>query len=312
MPEQNLSQTRVVDPILSTHARGYRQAEMIGHLLLPYADVGMYGGQVIEFDDSAFDVYNTVRAPGTNIPRVIYGHSGKPYAIIPSGLQAVVPRQRLIDGNAVPGIDLKARGVNVVLRAHALAHEVRCATLVLNDANYDNDHKVTLAAGAEWSHANSDPAGDIETGKEAIRQSIGIYPNTLMLPAAAMKNCRTNASLLDRASSVNIKKINLDALKQIFEVDSILVGAAVAKSAGVKGDVWGTSAVLAYVSPGAQVDANIEEPSFGYSYRIQGMPMVEPYRWDADSDSWVATVHNDATPVLAGMGAGYLIKRAGL
>ena len=36
MPEQNLSQTRVVDPILSTHARGYRQAEMIGHLLLPY------------------------------------------------------------------------------------------------------------------------------------------------------------------------------------------------------------------------------------------------------------------------------------
>lgn len=312
MPEMNLSQTRVVDPILTTHARGYRQAEMIGHLLLPYADVAMYGGQVIEFDDSAFDVYATDRAPGTNLQRVIYGYAGKPYAIIPNGLQAVVPRQRVIDAAAGPGINLKSRSVNMVLRALALAHEVRTAALVLNDANYDTDHKVTLASGAEWSHADSDPAGDIETGKEAIRTSIGIYPNTLVLPASALRQCRTNASLLSRASSVNIKKINLDALKQIFEVDNILVGAAVAKSAGVKGDVWGTSAVLAYVSPGAAVDANIEEPSFGYTYRMQGMPMVEPYYWDQSCDSWVATVHNDATPVLAGMGAGYLIKRAGL
>lgn len=45
MPAQMTpGQTRVVDPILSDHARGYRQAELVAPSLFPFADVSAYGG----------------------------------------------------------------------------------------------------------------------------------------------------------------------------------------------------------------------------------------------------------------------------
>lgn len=47
-------QVRVVDPILSEHARGYRQAQLVATALFPFADVAAYGGQVIEFGKESF------------------------------------------------------------------------------------------------------------------------------------------------------------------------------------------------------------------------------------------------------------------
>ena len=104
----------------------------------------------------------------------------------------------------------------------------------------------------------------------------------------------------------------LDLLRQIFEIENIVVGSGVvAGDDNAFGDVWGTSAVLAYVSPGADVNANIEEPSYGYGYRIEGMPLVEQPYWDNSAKSWIYGVSNDATPVLSGMAAGFLIQGAG-
>ena len=41
MPQQNPSQARQVDPILSRHARGYRQADHVGSKLFPLAPVAV-------------------------------------------------------------------------------------------------------------------------------------------------------------------------------------------------------------------------------------------------------------------------------
>lgn len=310
---QNLAQTRVVDPILSEHARGYRQAELIAPALFPFADVNAYGGKVIEFGKESFKVFNSKRAPGAATKRVTFGYEGKPYAIVPSALEAVVPRERMLDASQVPGIDLASRAVNIVLRSQLLEFEVDAAALATNASNYDTDHKVALTGTDKWTDAdNSDPAGDIEAGKEAIRASIGLYPNTLMLSAKAFSACKKNLKLIDRSANTGIRKVTLDLLRQIFEVENIVVGSGiVAADSGAFGDVWGTSAVLAYVSPGSSASANNEEPSYGYGYRIAGMPLVEKPYWDPNAKSWVYGVSNDATPVLSGMTAGYLIQGAG-
>lgn len=310
--QQNLAQTRVVDPILSEHARGFRQAQLIASALFPYADVAAYGGQVIEFDKSAFRVYNSKRAPGAATKRIQFGYEGKPYSIVPSALEAPVPRERMRDASQVPGINLGARAVNTVLRSMLLEHEVAAAAIATNADNYDNDHKVALTGSDVWSDDDSDPAGDIETGKEAIRSTIGVYPNTLMLSARAFASCRRHTKLIARSSDHGIRKVTLDLLRQIFEVENIVVGGGVvAGDDDAFGDVWGTAAVLAYVSPGADVNANIEEPSYGYTYRIEGHPLVEVPYWDNNAKSWIYGVSHDATPVLTGMAAGYLIGGAG-
>lgn len=313
MTQLNPAQQRVIDPILSTHARGYRQAELVASALFPFADVGQYGGNVIEFGKESFRVYNSKRAPGSATKRITFGYQGKPYAIQPRALEAVVPREWMRDASQVPGINLATKAVNTVLRSQLLEYEVDAAAIATNPSNYDNNHKVTLGSGMVWSNANSDPAGDIETGREAIRDSVGLYPNTLLLSATAIKSCRRHPKLIDRSANTGIRKVTLDLLREIFEVDRIVVGGGVVASGqnDTFGDVWGNAAILAYVSPGADVNANIEEPSYGYGYRIEGMPMVEEPYWDQNAKSWVYGVSNDSTPVLAGMQAGYLITNAG-
>ncbi len=313
MPAQMTpGQTRVVDPILSDHARGYRQAELVAPSLFPFADVSAYGGKVIEFGKESFKVYNSKRAPGTNTKRVRFGYEGKPYAIVPSALEVPVPRESMRDASAVPGINLATRAVNIALRSQLLEYEVDAAAIATAAANYDNNHKVALTGTDVWTNDASDPAGDIEAGKEAVRSSIGLYPNTLLLSAKAFSACKRNVKLIDRTANTGIRKVTLDLLRQIFEIENIVVGSGVvAGDDNAFGDVWGTSAVLAYVSPGADVNANIEEPSYGYGYRIEGMPLVEQPYWDNSAKSWIYGVSNDATPVLSGMAAGFLIQGAG-
>ena len=313
MTQQNLAQTRVVDPILSEHARGYRQAQLVALTLFPFADVDQYGGKVIEFGKESFKVYNSSRAPGSVTKRIDLGYQGKDYSITPSALEALVPREQMVDAARVPGINLASRKVDMVLRSLLLEYEVKAAAIARNPANYDVDHKVTLTGPDLWSAGTSDPASDVEEAKEAVRSSIGLYPNTLLLPASAHKNLRRHPKIIDRTANTGIRKVTLDLLREIFEVDNIVVGGGVvASDSGAFGDVWGTSAVLAYVSPGSNVEANMEEPSYGYGYRISGMPLIEKPYWENGTKSWVYGVSNDCTPVLSGMSAGYLIQGAGL
>lgn len=307
----NPTQSRVVDPILSEHARGYKQRELIGAALFPRVPVAMYGGKVVEFGKEAFRLYNTKRAPGSNTKRIEFGYEGKAFAIQPSGLEAKVPREWMRDAAVVPGIDLASRATNIVLRAMALSHEYECAQIALAPANYDADHKVALVGADRWTGANSDPSKDIETGKEAVADSIGIEPNTLMLSRKALGALKYHPKLIDRMKYTSVSSITIEMLKNIWEIENIVIGAArVATGANdVFGDVWGSDAWLGYVSTSDV--PNQEEPSYGYTYYIDGHPSVEAPYWDDNAKSWVYGVSDDNSPVLSGMLAGYLIEDAG-
>lgn len=313
MPQMNNSQARVIDPILSEHARGYRQAALIAASLFPLASVSIYGGQVIEFGKEAFKLYSSKRAPGSKVKRITFGYQGKPYSIIPSALDATVPREIMRDASQVPGIDLATRAVNTVLRSLLLEHEYTSAQIARNAANYDADHKVALAGADRWTSPDSDPVGDVEAAKEGVRASIGVRPNTIEISASALSALKKHPDLLARASQTGIKVVNLELLRAVFEIPNIVIGEAlIAAEDDSFGDVWGDDVVVAYVAetqPG--VNANMEEPSYGYTYVIEGMPMVEVPRWDGDARSWIYGVSHDNTPVLSGMTAGYLIQNAG-
>lgn len=315
MPQQNLNQNRVIDPILSTQARGFKQANLVGRVLFPLAPVAAYGGQVIEFGKEAFRLYNTKRAPGAATKRLDLGHVGRPYTIVPSALEAKVPYELMRDATQVPGINLASRAVNTVLRAMNLEHEVACATAATTLANYPVSNRITLAGATRWTQAGSTPVDHVMTGREAIRQNIGMYPNVLLLSARTFRALKTNTDILNRLSTSGTRVVTADLLATIFEVDQVVIGAATVATgaADTLGDVWGNDAVLAYVAPdGGDLGANAEEPAFGYTYLIEGMPSVdEPYQ-DRNARSWIYGVTFDNTPVLAGMAAGYLIKDAGL
>ena len=319
MSQQTPGQVRVVDPILSQYARGYRQRGLIGRALCPFAPVAMYGGKIIEFGKESFRLYSSKRSPGSTTKRIQLGYDGKPYSIQPSALEAPVPREHMRDATQVPGIDLGSRASSTVLRALHLEHEYSCAQIARNAANYDVNHKVALVGTDRWTSATSKPVEDIMTGREAIRASIGVYPNTLEISATTLSALKQHPDLVGRTANNVLRTVTIDTLKAVFEVANIVIGeAVVADAQDAFGDIWGNDTVLAYV-PENGTDAgatdglpgNREEPSYGYTYVIEGHPLVEVPYWDNGSKSWIYGVSFDNTPALTGMVAGYLLQNTG-
>lgn len=314
MTQQTLAQSRLIDPILTTHAQGFVRPGNIGRFLFPIVNVASYGGQVIEFNKESFRRYNTKRAPGSATKRITFGYAGKPYAIVPSALEAVVPNENRTDAAAVPGLDLASDAVDVVLDVVELDHEFDCAALARNSALYDNDHKVALVGQDRWRGSSADPSADISVAKEAIRGSIGVRPNLVALSASAFAALEFNESILERLKYTGRDAVTTEILAKLWNVDQVVVGEAVAASGQDDdfGDVWGDDVIVAYVAPAMGSNRrSAARPSYGYTYQITGMPVVRQAYEDRNANSWIYPVSADRTPVLSGMTAGYLIQNAG-
>ena len=314
MTQQTTAQSRVIDPILTTHAQGYVRPGNVAKLLFPVATVMAYGGQVMEFGKEGFRRYNTKRSPGSETKSITFGYAGKPYAILPSALDAVVPRENLNDAAQVPGIDLASDAVDVVLDVMELSHEYDSADLARNAALYDNNHKVTLTGQNRWTGTSGDPTKDVKAASEAIRSSIGVRPNTVILSPSAFSACETNPNIIERLKYTGRDSVTVEMLAKLWNVKTVAVGDAVGATGANDdfGDVWGNDVIVAYVAPPTGGNRrNAARPSYGYTYAIGGMPMVEKPYYANGRKSWIYGVTADMTPVLSGITAGYLIKDAG-
>lgn len=311
----SLKQFRVVDPILSQYARGYRQRELVASALFPIAFVQQYGGNRIQFGKESFRKVNTKRAPGGTVKRVQFGYSGAPYTIIPSDLAAQVPEERLRDASQVPGIDLARRSAGGTLKILQLSHEADAAAIATNPANYGANNKLTLVGAARWTDPDSDPITDIEDAKDQIAGQTGMDPNTLVLSRKASSALRRHPKVVAKLASNVTQIVSLEQLSVILDIPTVRVAGAV-YAEGADDDlnpVWGTDAVLAYVAQGSGdvSDVDQDEPSYGQTYVIEGHPVIYEPRWDADTRSWVYDVAFHQTPLITGALAGFLFKDAG-
>lgn len=303
-----LAQRRVIDPILSNVVQGYRHPEHIGHNLFPRVPVQVAGGKIIEFGKESFKLYSTSRAPGTAFKRMQFGYEGKDYVLENHGLEVPVPREHLRDAAQVPGIDLASRALNSVMSVTSLTLEKAQADLARNAANYDNDHKVTLTSTDQWDDEASTPIADIEAAKEAIRASVGVYPNVMEISAKAFAALKEHADLLEKIKYTQRGVVTADLLAVIFDLDKVVVGKAIAfADDGSTIDVWGKDVVLAYVPPSIN---GREEPSYGYTYTMEGHPLVEVPYWEDSTKSWIYGVGYERAPVLSGITSGFLIVDA--
>lgn len=303
------AQARVIDPILSTHAQGYTNAEMIGHRLFPVVTIPVRGMKVIKFNKDSFRKLNTRRAPGTRSKRVQYGYASNPVALIQDALEGVVPIEHMQDAAKVPGLDLGKGAINQVLDIIGLGREFEIASKVRNPANYAANNKVALSGASKWSDDASDPEGDIKDAREQIRARTGRYPNILEIGAKTFTRLTRHPKIVERFKFTSDKSITAAMLAGLFEVDEIVVGKAVyldendSDDADAK-DVWGNDAVLAYVSKGD----DYRVPSFGYTYRLLGSPAVEKPYFERPEKSWIYPTTEDWSPEMTATDAGFLFQ----
>lgn len=303
------AQRRVIDPILTNVVQGYIHPEHIGMALFPRVPVTVSGGKIIEFDKKAFRLYSTLRAPGTATKRVQFGYDGKPFALENHALEAPVPREHQRDANIVPGIDLATRAINGVMRVESLALEKQQADLARNVASYDANHRQTLAGTDQWSdYANSDPIKDVDDAKEAIRSYTGVYPNTMEISAAVFKVVKEHPKILEKIKYSQRGVVTAEILASVFDIPKVVIGKAIGfDDADAPIDIWGKDVVLAYVPPNP---SGMEEPSYGYTYTMEGHPLVEQPYWENQSKSWIYGTAYERAPVVSGIASGFLIINA--
>ncbi len=311
MPQMTAGQARVIDPILSTVAQGYQNAELVGNALFPVVPVDQRGGKIISFGKEDFQLYNTGRAPGAKTSRVQFGHAAGNYALEQHSLEGLVPFEILQEANQVPGIDYSKVAVMKTQNIIALRNEKAQADLATNAANYAASNKTTLAGTSQWSDytGTSNPSKDIAAAIEVVRSKVGKRANTVLISASVFAALKNHPSIIDRIKYTGRDVVTVELLASLWDVKRVVVGDAVyADDAGTFSDIWGKYVVVAYTETGTLQDMGL--PSYGYTYRLRNNPAVEmPYQ-DRNQKSWVYPVTDELSPVIAGALAGYLISAA--
>jgi len=305
----NTRQARVIDPVLTTIAQGYKHADRVGSTLFPAIPVEVRGGTVLEFGREGFRIYAARRAPGANTLQISFGYKGKPFELVQDALNSAIPRELLHDARAVPSVDLGIRAINTCMHSLTLSLEDEQAKLATDPDRYSADHKLSLSGDSQWSSSDSDPKKDIETAKEAVRTTAGLDPNKMVVSKPVFNALKDHPRITERFKYTSSDSITAAMLANLFDLDTLAVGKAAALASADENasfvDVWGNCAVLAYV-PNAPSGA--EEPSFGYTYTLTGHPFVEEPYWDGDRKSWVYGVTYERLPVLTGIASGFLFQ----
>ena len=310
MPQATPGQARVVDPILSAVARGYRSPKAaVANVLFPIVTVGLRAGRIISFGPDDFKLVNTARAPGANTKRIQFGYAGENYSLVDYRLEGAVPNELQEEASNGPGIDLSSNAVRRVQNTMALEREKQAADLARNEARYGAGNKETLSGTSQWSDPASDPFTDIMDGKESIRAKIGERPNVLTLGPKVLTALRTHPKVLDRLSTASDRPpATLQQLQALFELQQIVEGEAVYHDGTKFQDVWGKDAILAYTTPASMQEMG--SPNFGYTYQLAGRPMVEEGYFDNNTNTWYFPTTDAYQPVFAGPAAGFLFTDA--
>ncbi len=300
-----LKQVRVVDPVLTTIAQGYKPGNFVGDKILPIVETDKMGGLVRRFGPDDFKLYNTRRAKGAKSARIeaSEGDTVK-LALHEESLEITIDIQERSE--APNQAALEARRTRIVTNNLLTRKEKDQADVVLNTANYAAGHVMDLSGTSMWSdYANSDPISDVGDGKSTVRSKIGRKPNTMLLGASTFDTLKEHPKLIERIKYAVKGVLTVDLMKEIFDIEEIVVGEALyADDKGNMYDIWPNVAILAYVPP--EAERGEETPGFGYTFRKKGHPQSGMYKEGNKLD--VIEVWDVYDPMILGPTAGFLIR----
>jgi hypothetical protein len=299
-----LSKLRIVDPVLTSLATGYTNEQFVGDQLMPFVLVDKEGGKIPLFGKEHFKVYSTERALRAKSNRINPEDIGEvDVALDEHDLEYPIDYRE----DAESAFPLQARATNTVVEGIRLRHEKMVADLVQNPASYATGNKLALSGTSCFDNAASDPEGVVQDARAAVRAKVVKEPNTLVIGYSAWRVLKRHPQLKAILSTQRSRLVQLADLQEIFEIPNIVVGRAVmANDAGVTSDIWGDNLVLAYVPGAGGGQRSPYEPSFGYTLRKRGNPVVDT----RTEDGKLELIRNTDIfrPFLLGADAGYLVS----
>lgn len=197
---------------------------------------GMIADQVVpEFPVSAetFKWNEYPYAQGVTVPdtkvgrrsqtqRVEFGAIERDGSVEDHALEDSVP---ITDATASSQIDPEAMASEMTSQLVTLAREARTARLVFNPATYRPAQIKVYGAGEGWYDPDSDVLGDFEEAKDAAIVEF----NTLTVGLDGWRALRRHPQLVKAARPASASgegRLTMEELKELLEIETILVGKA--------------------------------------------------------------------------------------
>ncbi|EOX8497002.1 hypothetical protein ACT3N0_12175 [Citrobacter portucalensis] len=305
---------RVVDPVLTSIARGYKNAAFIGERIFPIVETDKEGVTVPTFGKTAFVEFETQRAVGADSNVLVREKTGSLDLVLNEhDLAAPVDYRE----KAESMFNEESKAIRRVTNGVNLKRELYAARLAQDPKVYVQGSVKALAAAERWGGGKGDPIGVIEAGIEAVRNKTGLRPNLMTMGASVMALLKFHPAIQAAIGANERKRITLEILKDLFQVEDVVVGEPVSmasmKDAQDKdktpSDIWADNLMLHYVGkpqPGT-TSADENEPSFGYTLRRKGMPVADKYDGAGGKVNYCRYTDIYKVAVVGG-DAGYLIS----
>jgi hypothetical protein len=243
-----------INMALTNVSLAYRNPAFISDIIAPPVGVRKQQDRyfILDSEREAFRSSDDHRAPGTQANEVDFALSSDTYFCEDHALTSIVPDEER--DNADPAIQPDIDRTEFLSDKIDINKEIELANTVATDSDLTS---TTLSGTDQWSDAaNSDPIGDIETGKAAVIAACQVVPNTLVLPYEVYSNVRVHDDILGRLQYTGGGVPTSDTLAGLFDVENVLVPRAL-KNTAAPGQtasmsyVWGKNAFLCYVPPRA-------------------------------------------------------------
>lgn len=298
-----LANLRIVDPVLTSLAVGYSNTETVGELLMPAVEVEKEAGKIPQFGKEAFKITNTERALRAKSNR-INPENFKHIDVNTDEHDLEYPIDHRESAEAA--FPLQAHATNVVTEGINLRREKQIADMAQDLNNYSASNKTVVSVG--FKDPNLDVIGLFDEAKSAIRKKIGRKPNTLVLSGDLYYDLRRHPQLIELNKYTKRGLLTEQDLADILEVDTVKVAESIySDDSDEFHDFWEGSAVLAYVAKKpANAGRNIYEPTYGYTIRRKGYPVVDVRTEDGKLELIRNT--DNFRAYIVGNDAGYLIK----
>lgn len=294
-----------INAYLSEVARGYKNNAFVSEVLFPTIYSEKEKIDIFEFNKEAFNIYDTERAIRAN-SNVISPQGFKKHTTALTEHDLSYPIDYREEQEAEK-IKLQLHATNVVTNGLQLKHEKQCADLVQNPDNYSSDNKLILSGSSCFNHKDSDPQGVIDDAKDKVSAKIAQDPNTMVIGQDAWTGLKRNLQLRGLISDSKTKLVTLDLLKEIFEIENIVIGKSIfADQNGNFVRIWKDSIILAYV-PDLGTSRTEYDPSFAYTVRKKDALQIDEYTKEGNKVKYIRAT-DIYTPFLVGAEAGFLIS----
>lgn len=245
-----MQSSATANPVMSGHAVQFMrdQAGYVGLRLFPaFPSAEVSSDYYVWKRENALDVPTNIRhAPGATFARSVPKIADDSFACRDYGTEQPVPDE--IRRKYVNYIDADISAVRRNTDIIKINHELRAHTLATSAA------VPNAGVAVKWDNPNSDPKGDVNTAKEAIRKNCGRRPTLMVINEAVRLVLSVHPVIAERVKYTQTGITSLQLLAAYFEVPEIAVAEQVVNTAQegqalTPADIWGDDVILAHVNP---------------------------------------------------------------